>query len=473
MIGWARRHPLAALLPVQALLYFWNLGLLSPWMDEAGTLLMVRGPLPALLRFAAADVHPPLYYLLLYGWQRIPLGLDYAVQARALSVILALLGTVALARLWRPGLAALALWTFSPCLLLYARMCRSYSLQALWAILATAFLLRCLDKPARRGYALLGLALLGGLYTHYALGIALIAAANLLLWSRRRWRQSFLIDGGILVGYLPWIWKLAASIGSWGSHPKAYTLTGSSLLEIPVKAAYWAMSFTLGEAVPDAVLVLGVFLVPAILWVVFREAFHTGGDLPRVGAILALIGFIGVARWVSYPFVPARLLFVLPFFLVFAARRRIAVAALLAVSAVGIVSYFQEAGFRNKQYPIPIRAIAGEIRRAPGSIVLVDSTNSDPIAMEYALGTRDFLQTNRVGTEGALARALADPNVHTIWFLRNTHDVSPEHWNAHFDSELRARMSATVHSYEPYTPLERRLLRGGPQYFQELVEYRR
>ena len=99
-MAWLRRNPLAAFLPLQAVLYLWNLALLSPWMDEAGTLIVVGRPLPELLRFAAADVHPPLYYLLLFGWQRLPLGLDWTVQARALSVIFALLGTVALDRLW-------------------------------------------------------------------------------------------------------------------------------------------------------------------------------------------------------------------------------------------------------------------------------------------------------------------------------------------------------------------------------------
>jgi len=142
--AWLRKHPLAAFLPLQALLYCWNLPLLSPWGDEAGTLLTVRESLDNLIRFAANDVHPPLYYLLLYYWQRIPLRVDWAVQARLLSVCFALLGTVALDSLWgkrleeRARLTLLALWTLSPCLLLYARMCRSYTLQALFAIVAAA-----------------------------------------------------------------------------------------------------------------------------------------------------------------------------------------------------------------------------------------------------------------------------------------------------------------------------------------------
>src|SRR5208283_3234226 len=131
---WLRKHPIAAFLPLQALLCFWNLGLLSPWGDEAITLLVVRLPIREILRVASGDVHPPLYYLLVNAWMRLPLGLDGAVQARALSVFFALAATVAADRLWASRLAErgriwfLILWTLSPCLLLYARMCRSYSL---------------------------------------------------------------------------------------------------------------------------------------------------------------------------------------------------------------------------------------------------------------------------------------------------------------------------------------------------------
>ena len=105
-----------------------------------------------------------------------------------LSVIFALLGTVALDRLWgalleeRARLILLALWTLSPCLLLYARMCRSYtSAGALCAFWRWRCCRASLEKSTRRNAVLLALALLGALYTHYAAGIALIATANLVL----------------------------------------------------------------------------------------------------------------------------------------------------------------------------------------------------------------------------------------------------------------------------------------------------
>ena len=196
MRAWLRRHPLAAFLPLQALLYCWNLALLAPWGDEAGELPMLHGPLQGVIHFAAVDVHPPLYYLLLFYWQKIPLGIDWTAQARLLSVVFALLGTVVLDGLWgtrfeeRTRLTLLALWTLSPCLLLYARMCRSYSLQTLLAIVAAAMLTRVAAQPTWRRASLLALALLAAMYTHYVAGIALVATANLALFHGRRWRDG-------------------------------------------------------------------------------------------------------------------------------------------------------------------------------------------------------------------------------------------------------------------------------------------
>src|ERR1039457_1296614 len=79
------------------------------------------------------------------------------------------------------------------------------------------------------------------------------------------------------------------------------------------------MSFVMGEAMPDAVLVLGAVLLPLAAAVAWRGARRTP-EVAWLASALGAIGFIGVARWVSYPFVPARMLFVLPFFLLLVAQ---------------------------------------------------------------------------------------------------------------------------------------------------------
>jgi hypothetical protein len=492
---WLRKHPIAAFLPVQALLCFWNLGLLSPWGDEAITLLVVRLPVREILRVASADVHPPFYYLLVNAWQRLPLGLDWAVQARALSVVFALAATVAADRLWASRLAErgriwfLALWTFSPCLLLYARMCRSYSLQLLVATVAAACILRFTANRSWKTGAGLAASLTAGLYTHYVPGLALLATANLVLWRKRRFRDAIGMDALVALAYLPWMGSLAASLGSWGTHTKTYTVTGTMLSEIPVKLAYWAMSFVMGEAVPDVVLVAGgvVLVLAGVLAV---SGARRDRELFWIAAPAAVIGFIGVARWVSYPFIPARMLFVFPFFLLLfltgaMAHRRagaLAAAAMLALSISGVWCYFHKTGFRNKEYPLPIREIAAHIRQsstAADSAILVDSANSDPRAMEYALGpSHPFLETGDPAAAPAVARLLAEPQIRTLWFLRSTHDISPAGLDTRFERRLRAAMAVTVQPYEAFTPLETRLMRAmgmrdPPAWSHELLEFRR
>ena len=219
------------------------------------------------------------------------------------------------------------------------------------------------------------------------------------------------------------------------------------------------------------------------MWVGARRNARLGW----AAAGLAAIGFFGVARWVSYPFVPARLLFVLPFFVLLAARGAAekgrwgtaVVAAMLVLSASGVWCYFHKTGFRNKQYPLPMEAIVDEVLHDSGaadSAILVDSTNSDPMAVTYLLdGRRPLLETGRPETALAVERWIADPAVRTVWFLRNTHDVSAGGLDELFEAELRARMTVRVHSFEAYTPLERWAMRrpDAPRYFHELLEFRK
>lgn len=488
-----KRYPLAAFLPLQAFLYFLHLKLLSPWFDEADQLLFLHTTLARSIDIPASGGHPPLYFAAIYCWMRLPLGLDWTVQARVFSVLLALTATVAVDRLWARSLPErwrwtfLALWTLSPFLLLYSRMSRSYSFQLLIGTAGAAYLLRFLDKRTRRSGILLAVWLAVGVYVHAIPGFSLLGAANLLLVWRRRLRDALAIDAFVGVVYLPWLARLISFLPQWGERGgNLYALTGRTAIEIPVKLAYWAFSFTMGEAVPDAVLIGGLVVGLGVAALVVAGA-RRRPDLLRLVAPAAIIGFVGVARWNSYPFIPARMIFLFPIFLMLLvtgamAHRRLGpavVAGMLALSLSGIVCYFRLAGFRNKQYPMPISAIAAKIRQEStplDSAVLVDSTNSDPIAMRLELG--EVLETSDKATPGEVRRLLADPRIRTIWFLRNTHDVSPAQLDRQFEEMLRPAMREAVFSYEPFTPLELDVARlagvkDPPRYFHELLKFER
>src|ERR1035438_8972186 len=203
--------PLLECLAAQVFLLSFRLNALSLWTDELWSLKVVQQSVPAILRFVASDVHPPLYFLMLHFWLKLPLGGDLVLRMRLLSVLFALAATVAVDLLWARRLPAgarlwfLALWTSSPCLLLYCRMARSYSLQLLVATLAAYALWRLIQLPGRRASWQYGAALALVLYTHYIPGIALGATGALLLAKRRRWRDLFLSSGLALAAYLPWL----------------------------------------------------------------------------------------------------------------------------------------------------------------------------------------------------------------------------------------------------------------------------
>jgi hypothetical protein len=478
---WVRERPLALLLPLQALLYFWNLNLLSPWYDEADQLLFLHGSLAHAIELPASGGHPPLYFVVIYYWMRLPLGLNWSTQARVLSVVFALLATVAADRLWVRTLPAtwrwtfLALWTFSPFLLLYSRMGRSYSLQLLVGTVAAGLLTAGGSLPI----GMLALALTAAVYIHPIPGFSLLAAANLLLLRRGETRRLLVLDAIVGLAYLPWVLHLIAFLPKWGAGGNRYELTGRTVFEIPLKLAYWAFSFTMGEAAPDAAALFGAAVGIGVALLAIAGA-RRRPELAWLGASAALVGFVGVARWNSYPFIPARMIFLFPCFLMLlvlgaSAHRKLG-AAMLAGMAIltlsGIWNYFHVTGFRNKQYAMPMAAIADRIRREspPGSYaVLVDSTNADPAAMAYQLSPPTV--TADPEAPAKVNAWIADPSIRTVWFLRSGHDISPRHLDARFETQLRAAMQETVTAFEPLTPLERRLLPNPPHAFQELLKF--
>jgi hypothetical protein len=495
MIAWLRKTPVTLFVVIQAFLCLWHLNLLSPWGDETVSLRTVQMSVPGLLHAAAQDIHPPLYYLLLHFWQELPLGLDTVVQARLLSVDFLLISTVMVDVLWarrllsRGRIAFLTIWTVSPFLLLYSRMCRSYSLQLLVGILAAACIWNYAAPATRKLQILTALALVAALYTHYVPGIALLGAANLMLIRKRRWTELAQVDALVVVAYLPWIGGLWQSVTRWGHDPELYLITGRSTLEPLVKLGFWVLSFTIGESQPDAALLAGLVVAPILLGLLI-VGLRRDRELAWIVVPCALIGFMGVARWVSYPFLPARMIFTYPLLLLLAVRgglfhRRTGATAWIAMAAlsvIGIACYFQMTGFRNKEYPLPIREIAAYIERHSAwadSAILVDSTNSDTDALDFALGgSRRRLNTGDPAAPQSIDSLLADPQVRCIWFLRNTHDVSFLRLDDRFERQIGAAMTVTVHPYERFSPLETRVMRlvgidPPPVWFHELLEYRR
>ena len=240
---------------VQAGLLFWRLDLLPVWGDEQITLDDCMHPLPEIVSILTRDVHPPLYYFLLHYWAQLPLSASLIVTLRAFSGVWALATTVVLDRLWLRGESRwrfLILWSLSPCLILYGRMARSYTLQLFLGSLALYWGLVLLRDPRRRA-AILPYAIASCLlfYTHYVPALAIVGAVEALLLYRAVRRQDAWVAATMPVAimlalFAPWL-KIMSSAVDVALRVESYQVLRNPFVEQMIRLAYLGFSFTLAK----------------------------------------------------------------------------------------------------------------------------------------------------------------------------------------------------------------------------------
>jgi Dolichyl-phosphate-mannose-protein mannosyltransferase len=168
--------------------------------DDAFTWRIVQPPLSAMFARIAVDTHPPLYYLMVFGWFRA-FG-DSLLALRAFSL---LFGVLSVAAAWALGREATRLygcgaWAGPAAGLLAAlhagalqasRFGRMYSLGAFLAALSTALLLRALREPRRPRWLAYALSAAAFAYVHYYAFFSLAAQLVLVAhaWATRRRSQ--------------------------------------------------------------------------------------------------------------------------------------------------------------------------------------------------------------------------------------------------------------------------------------------
>jgi hypothetical protein len=449
-----------AVLALQAGLLFAHLGMLPLWSDELFTVYTVGRPIRDILAIVAQDIHPPLYYILLHLWP-----VHSVTALRAFSACWALAATLLLDLFWtahwRPWrrFCTMLLLALSPCLLLYARMARSYSMQMALFLLAASLLWRWLRL--RRGAVPACAACLALLYTHYVPGLALLAAFALVALPRLGPRRVAMFAGAIALAYGPWLWTLAGALQRWGQAADffhSYRLTGNFWLEQVLKMGYGAVSLSIGESFYAVVLLL----VPWVAWLLFRGLKRAPGRLAAMISLAAAIGYLGVARWVSYPFIPARLLWLLPFLTLAVAagtgRHPIPAAVLLLASLSSVFCYFRQENYLNKGYQAPVRELARRLHAEAGSadLILADAFNTDAGVLAYYLGPGKPLQVMTPQSEAALASLLAPAR--TVWIVRNQRDISPGAVTTRIESLACAARVRQETDYLPYNGWQRLVL---------------
>jgi hypothetical protein len=481
-----RWTPLAVALLVQAALLFWRLDRLPIWGDEQFTLDVAALPWGEIGATLRRDIHPPLYFALAKLWAALPLAGTEIVRLRAFSALTMLGATVALDRLILAGRPetvrrwTLAVWALSPAVLLYGRMARSYALQTLLAALALFFAMRLIERPSWRRSVAAGVALAAVLYTHYLPGLAVAAALAVGAAVARRIGPAAVALATAGLVYTPWAAVLFEGIGR-AANKSVYAIAGAWLAELPVRAAYTALGLFAGEAHTVATFCFAAVLCAGLavaVWKGWRTVEHRW-----LLATAALVGFLGAAKWVSFPFMPARLLWLLPWLLTLAVagvprlpRPRAWLAAWLALLAVGQVFYVQQRGFLNKGYLIGFEPIAAQVRA--GDVVLADATNCDPAPLRAALRNADFHPIGRPEDVGpAVAAAVQAKGA--VWRIRASRDVTPGRIQDEVDRRLeQAGFESEEKPLMPYSALDRLLLRAvgetdPPQHYLLWIRYER
>lgn len=432
---------------MQCVLYGTYLNLLPMWGDEAFTVLTVSEPPAKIIEIVRDDIHPPLYFLLAHWWNRLPIGSEPLLRLRALSALFTILSTLFLGRRVLQPFAGqfrswfLLFWGLSPCLLLFGRMARSYSLQLLLAVVTISCLQEWLQKPgAVKPLITFAFSLSALLYTHYLPGISIWLGANLLLLRQLKkdrasiWKSWIACNTIVVFLYLPWLLTLSGALHQW-IHSQAYNLTGNIWTEQIAKLGYCMYSFAFGEAIPLWLLPVTLALALPYLWL-FAAGTRLRREWLSAGLFVAGIAYLGASHWLSVPFVAPRLLFLLPWFLLavsagVTSKQRLGIAvgiAILAANAAGIWSYFKGKDLLNATYVIPAQQMAQQIAlhsQPNDTAVWIDTTNFDGPLLEYYLPisfrVRELSSPDSVSfAEDDLTRG----KIRHLWFVRSLHDTS-------------------------------------------------
>lgn len=226
----------------------------SIWLDEAYSLKLAAASWDGIIRGAAMDIHPPLYYLLLSGWVRLFGSSEWA--ARSLSALLGALLVPAVfllaralagqrAAWWTAGLAAC-----SPYLIEISRSARMAGLLAVTSILSLYFFWRVIAGGTWKHGLGYWFFMLAALYTHYFAFLLLFAQYLYLFMGikqlhlpkpvRQRWLQLQIL---LAAGFAPWLatfWAHALKGGpAWRGVGAAWHEPVHSLYQFLVGTACW------------------------------------------------------------------------------------------------------------------------------------------------------------------------------------------------------------------------------------------
>ncbi len=207
----------------------------SIWFDEAFGIYLTKFNFFDIAKYTATDVHPPLYYWLLKGWQAIFGSSELAV--RSMSLFFGCLAIIAayllIVKLFNKNAArvSLAFLVVSPMIVRYSQEARMYTLVAFIAILATLVLTYALESKKKLPWVIYGILVSLGMWTHYFAAIIWIThwiwrADNVRRVSNKKafiknfftkeWLLAHYVAVGLFVPWLPFFVHQAIVVQAFG-----------------------------------------------------------------------------------------------------------------------------------------------------------------------------------------------------------------------------------------------------------------
>jgi len=299
---WLAWVVVAGLLGLGAFLRFHQIKQQSQWPDEFWSVYLSTGrggeifhlptgklldpPPKAMLEGAPAwphiwtsmvnAVHPPVYHIVLRWWMDVAGESDTAT--RGLSALLSLAGVVILFDAVRrsvgmgAGLAAAAMMTLAVSQIDLSQQTRSYTLLALWGLIACHAMVRIEIDGARLSSLIeLVIAVFAALLTHYLAGGALVGLGIYALIRLRGPDRRKTVGAMVLAALLaagawgPWLWRqrpLLSSDYSWMMEDQAgRDLPLQRALSVPALHLYGHCSTLAAVAVAIVVYLLPILLI--------------------------------------------------------------------------------------------------------------------------------------------------------------------------------------------------------------------
>ncbi len=385
-----------AIMLLAAGLRFHDLGAQSLWNDEGASAVMAGRSARDILIHAAADIHPPGYYLALAAWTGLTGTSEFALRAfSALASVLTVATIGALGRRLydrKAALAAALLLAANGFAIYYGQEARMYALLGLLATAGMGALATWLVEPSRRA-PLMALALgnAAGLYTHYAYPFTMLAqgAVFVLWWLRRRdWRPLSLYIAAnalTLLLFAPWVGTAIGQVTTW---PDSGVGTDPAFL-------LRTLSFGPGGQDTSWVVAFAALFAAAALWMWRGRALWF---LPIVWASVTIGGFLllGLAADDLKQLTPASAALTLWLGSGLAAlwRDRCITPRLLAAAAsailaaallAGLSALYTDPAYRRNDYRAMASAIMADAR--PGDAIILDGPGQGEVWSYYYRGT--------------------------------------------------------------------------------------